>query len=306
MTPEQQTNVDDVFAAQRELLFGLAYRMLGSVADAEDVVQDAYLRWRETDAERVKSPRAYLTTVATRLAIDRLRALRRERETYVGPWLPEPLAAQDAPGPSRAELAESLSLAFLALLESLQPVERAVFLLHEVFAYDHDEIAPIVEKNPENCRQILSRARKQLQMGRPRFDPRPERQQALLEQFIATCRSGDLPALVGMLTEDVVFYSDGGGKASAARVPIFGADKVARLLLGLTRKASPNIVPRFHDVNGQLALVRYEDGAVRDVTVLETAPDGRICAIRAVRNPDKLSRVPGWQEAWTNAAPSAK
>lgn len=292
MTTEEQTTLDEVFEQHRELLFGLAYRMLSSVADAEDVVQDAYLRWRAAREDNVQSPKAYLTTVATRLAIDRLHALRRERETYVGPWLPEPVTTPSAQPPSRAELAESLSLAFLVLLESLQPVERAVFLLHEVFQYGHDEIASIVGKSPDNCRQILSRARKQLTLGKPRFDPRPERQRALLEQFLATCQSGDLSALVGMLTEDVVVYSDGGGRASAARVPIRGPDKVARLLRGVTRKAGPNMIVRLLNVNGQLAIVRYEAGQTRDVTLIETVPDGRICAIRILRNPDKLARIP--------------
>lgn len=292
MTSEAQTAADEVFEQHRELLFGLAYRMLGSVADAEDVVQDAYLRWRAADVAQIKSPKAYLTTAATRLAIDRLRMLRRRREAYLGPWLPEPLVTEDARAASRTELAESLSLAFLVMLESLQPVERAVFLLHEAFQYGHDEIATIVEKSPESCRQILSRARKQLSLGKPRFAPRPDRQQALLEQFLATCQTGDLPALVDMLTEDVVFYSDGGGKASAARVPIRGADKVARLLRGLARKSSPGAAGRFMNVNGQLALVRSEDGCTCDVTVLETSADGRICAIRVIRNPDKLRSVP--------------
>jgi RNA polymerase sigma-70 factor (ECF subfamily) len=292
MTTQAQTAADAIFEQHRELLFGLAYRMLGSVADAEDVVQDAYLRWRTADVAQIESPKAYLTTAATRLAIDRLRLLRRRREAYLGPWLPEPLITEDSPAVSRTELAESLSLAFLVMLESLQPVERAVFLLHEAFQYGHDEIAPIVEKSPENCRQILSRARKQLSQGAPRFEPQPDRQQALLEQFLATCQTGDLPALVGMLTEDVVFYSDGGGKASAARVPICGADKVARLLRGLARKSSPAVAAQFMKVNGQLALVRSEDGRTRDVTILETAGDGRICAIRVIRNPDKLRRIP--------------
>ncbi len=292
MSTEEQTTLDEVFEQHRELLFGLAYRMLSSVADAEDVVQDAYLRWRAAREDNVQSPKAYLTTVATRLAIDRLRTLRRERETYVGPWLPEPVTTPSAQPPSRVELAESLSLAFLVLLENLQPVERAVFLLHEVFQYNHDEIASIVEKSPDNCRQILSRARKQLTLGKPRFDPRPERQQALLEQFLVTCQSGDLSALVGMLTEDVVVYSDGGGKASAARVPIRGADKVSRLLRGLARKAGPDIVVRFQNFNGQLAIVRYQAGETRDVTLLETAADGRIRTICSIRNPEKLARVP--------------
>lgn len=290
LTKAPATN-DSVFEAERPRLFGLAYRMLGSVADAEDVVQDAFLRWRSAAGD-VRSAKAYLATVVTRLAIDRLRVVRQQRETYVGPWLPEPLVTEDAPPDAQAELAESLSLAFLALLESLQPVERAVFLLHEAFQYSHDEIAAIVEKTPEHCRQILSRARKQLNSGRPRFRPRPEQQRALVERFIQSCRTGDVPALVEMLVKDVVFTSDGGGKAAAARVPIRGADKVARLLCGVTRKGGSALAARFLNVNGQLAIVRYEGDAARDVTLLDFAEDGRIRAIHGIRNPDKLRRIP--------------
>ena len=282
---------ESVFEAERPHLFGLAYRMLGSVADAEDVVQDAFLRWRSAAAD-VRSAKAYLTTIVTRLSIDRLRVARHERETYVGPWLPEPLVTEEAQPDAQAELAESLSLAFLALLESLQPVERAVFLLHEAFQYSHDEIAAIVEKSSENCRQILSRARKQLNSGRPRFRPQPERQRALVERFIQSCRTGDVPALVEMLVEDVEFRSDGGGKAAAALVPIRGADKVARLLCGITRKGGAGLAARFLNVNGQLAIVRYEGDAARDVTLLDFAADGRIRAIHGIRNPDKLGRIP--------------
>lgn len=282
---------DEVFETERSHLFGLAYRMLGSVADAEDVVQDAFLRWRSAEGE-IRSAKAYLTTVVTRLAIDRLRLARQQRETYIGPWLPEPLATEQAPPDAQAELAESLSLAFLALLESLQPIERAVFLLHEAFQYSHDEIAAIVEKTPDNCRQILSRARKQLHSGRPRFRPQPDEQRALVERFLQTCQTGDVPALVAMLVEDAEFTSDGGGKASAARVPIRGAEKVARLLRGLTRKASSAAVVRLLRVNGQLAIVRDEAGATCDVTLLEFAADGRIRGIQVIRNPDKLRRIP--------------
>ena len=285
---------DAAFEDERPRLFGLAYRMLGSVADAEDVVQDAFLRWRSAEGE-VRSAKAFLTTVVTRLSIDRLRVARQERETYFGPWLPEPLVTEDAAPEAQAELAESLSLAFLALLESLQPIERAVFLLHEAFQYSHDEIAAIVEKTPENCRQILSRARKQLSAGRPRFQPRLEEQRALVEQFMHTCQTGDVPALVAMLVEDAEFRGDGGGKATAARVPIRGADKVARLLCALARKTSPTVVVRLVKINGQLAVVRYDAGATLDATLFDFAADGRIRAIHSIRNPDKLVRIPAME-----------
>ena len=291
MLTRTEAACDAAFESQRPRLFGLAYRMLGSVADAEDVVQDAFLRWRSAEGD-VRNAKAFLTTVVTRLSIDRLRVARHERESYLGPWLPEPLVTEDASPEAQAELAESLSLAFLALMESLQPIERAVFLLHEAFQYSHDEIAAIVEKTPENCRQILSRARKQLGAGRPRFQPRLEEQRALVEQFMHTCQTGDVPALVAMLVEDAEFRGDGGGKARAARVPIRGADKVARLLCGLARKASPTVVVRLIKINGQLAMVRYDGGATLDATLFDFAPDGRIRAIHSIRNPDKLMRIP--------------
>jgi RNA polymerase sigma-70 factor (ECF subfamily) len=279
---------DDVFAEQRPALFGLAYRMLGSVADAEDVVQEAYLRWQSTDRRGVQSPRAFLTTVATRLAVDLLRRRQRERKSYIGPWLPEPLVTEETPDETRAELAESLSLAFLTLLEKLQPVERAVFLLHDVFQYRHDEIAAIVEKSPENCRQILSRAKGHLATGRPRFQPEPARQQALLEQFLATCRSGDVPALARMLVEDVVMMSDGGGKIAAARRAIRGPAMVARALVGLARKTAAALTVRFVSLNGSRSVLLCTAQGIDSALNLEFTTDCRIAAVHIVRNPEKL------------------
>jgi RNA polymerase sigma-70 factor (ECF subfamily) len=287
-------NFDDaVFGEQRPVLFGLAYRMLGSVADAEDVVQEAFLRWQAADRGDVQSPRAFLTTVATRLAVDQLRRRQRERETYIGPWLPEPLVTDDAMQESRAELAESLSLAFLTLLEKLQPLERAVFLLHDVFQYSHDEIAAIVEKSPENCRQILARAKQHLAAARPRFRPEPARQQALLEQFLATCQSGDVPAHARMLVEDVVLMSDGGGKVQAARKSIRGPDMVARALVGLARKTAGAFTIRFVSLNGARSVLLCAPGGIDSALNLEFTADGRIAAVHIVRNPEKLGRLSG-------------
>jgi RNA polymerase sigma-70 factor (ECF subfamily) len=285
-------NFDDaVFEEQRQVLFGLAYRMLGSVADAEDVVQDAFLRWQAADRSDVQSPKAFLTTVATRLAVDRLRRRRRERESYIGPWLPEPLVTDDSMRESSAELAESLSLAFLTLLEKLQPVERAVFLLHDVFQYSHDEIAAIVEKSPQNCRQILSRAKEHLGTGRPRFQPEPARQQALLQQFLATCSSGDVPALARMLVEDVVMVSDGGGKVNAAKKVVRGPAMVAKALVGLARKGAAGLALRFVSLNGAPSLLLCAADRVDTAVNFDFTADGRIAAVHIVRNPEKLARL---------------
>src|SRR5262245_60144202 len=282
---------DEVFEEQRSVLFGLAYRMLGSVADAEDVVQEAWLRWQSAERGQVQSPKAFLTTVATRLSLDQLRRRQRERETYIGPWLPEPLVTDDSMRESSAELAESLSLAFLTLLEKLQPIERAVFLLHDVFQYSHDEIAAIVEKSSQNCRQILSRAKEHLEAGRPRFQPEPARQQALLEQFLATCRSGDVPALAQLLVEDVVMVSDGGGKASAAKKVVRGPESVARALTGFARKGAAGLSVRFATLNGTRGVLLCSPARIDSALNLEFTADGRIAAVHIVRNPEKLVRL---------------
>jgi len=284
-------NIETVFEEQRPVLFGLAYRMLGSVADAEDVVQESYLRWQAADRGDVQSPKAFLVTVATRLALDQLRRRKRERETYVGPWLPEPLLTDDS-ADECAEMAESLSLAFLTLLEKLQPVERAVFLLHEVFQYSHDDIAAMVEKSRENCRQILMRAKQHLAAGRPRFRPEPAQQQALLGQFLETCRSGDVAALARLLVDDAVMVSDGGGKAQAARKIVRGAAMVARALVGLAKKKAVGFETRFATVNGVYSLLMCGPGFVDTLVNFEFTSDGRVAAVHIVRNPDKLTHLP--------------
>ena len=283
---------DEQFQEQRSLLFGIAYRMLGSVMDAEDAVQEAYLRWRAADRTEVHSPRAYLTAVVTRWCIDQLRSARARREEYVGPWLPEPLVQGEVPDVAeRAELAESLSMAFLVLLESLSPVERAVFLLSDVFGYEYAEIARIVEKSESNCRQIARRARQHVRARRPRFDHASEQQRQLTAQFLQACATGDLSGLMATLAEDVTVWSDGGGKAHAALRPVHGAERVARLLLGILAKAPPHSVAAPVLVNGQVGTISYVDGHANAVMVLEIA-DGRIQNVRFVVNPDKLRRVP--------------
>src|ERR1700744_2551147 len=226
-------------------MFSIAYRMTGSVGDAEDIVQEAVIRtYRAAGQGPIESPKAFVTTTTTRLAIDHLRSARVQREAYVGTWLPEPLLSgsllsDPAPGPAeRAEMSDSLSLAFLVLLESLSPVERAVFLLREVFGYDYAEIASSVDKSEANCRQIFTRARRHIDQGRPRFEASRRQGTELTERFLAALSGGgDIEAFIALLAPDVVMYGDGGGKAPAARTPIRGREQVARLLRGLARQA---------------------------------------------------------------------
>ena len=280
----------------RPLLFSLAYRMVGGVGEAEDLVQEAYLRLLRSE-EEVEAPKAFLTTVVTRLAIDHLRSARVRREAYVGPWLPEPLVRDVASGPAElAESDETLSLAFLTLLERLTPVERAVYVLHELFGYSHDEVSEIVEKSPANCRQILARARRHVEAGRPRFEPSRDRREALLARFLDAVRMGDVDGLVGLLAADAVHYADGGGKARATMLPIFGAQKIARLWASLGRTQGPYEI-RAVDVNGQPGVAATgPDGTVLSVITVDVADD-RVQAVWAVVNPDKLARVPPYSAA---------
>lgn len=281
------------FDRHRALLFSIAYRMLGGVADAEDVVQEAFLRWQKDPGAEVRSPRAYLSAVVTRLCIDHLRREKARRERYVGPWLPEPLVGETAPDAAEsAVLEESLSMAFLVLLESLTPVERAVFLLREVFDYEHAEISRLIGKSEANCRQISRRARQSVAARRPRFDPSPEAEERLLRSFLEACMSGDMEALLSLLSDDVTLWSDGGGKVVAARNPIHGPDRVARFLLGITREAPADLAFRWLPVNGRSGLVAYfADGRPQSVVTLDIA-DGSIRGIRIVVNPEKLANVP--------------
>lgn len=279
---------DEVFDRYRSLLISIAYRMLGSVMDAEDVVQEAYLRWRRSSwqEEEIRSPKSYLSAVVTRLCIDQLRSARASREEYVGPWLPEPLPT-DA-----AVLDESLSMAFLVLLESLNPTERAVFLLRDVFDYDYREISQLIGKSEENCRQIAHRARQSVAARRPRFASTPEQEERLMGRFLEACFGGDMDGLLALLSEDVTLWSDGGGKTRAALNPIHGAYNVGRFISGILRKAPPGFVVRRARVNGRPALIGYfEDGSPHSVVTLEVA-EGIIRTIRLVVNPEKLPAVP--------------
>jgi RNA polymerase sigma-70 factor (ECF subfamily) len=289
------TGSGEVYERLRPLMFAIAYRMLGSVSEAEDVVQEAYLRFHRATAHgtAIASPKAFLTTVTTRLAIDALRAARARRETYVGPWLPEPLlTSADSDPAAHAEMHDSLSLAFLVLLQTLSPVERAVFLLREIFDYAYDEIAAIVQKSEENCRQIFARARKRIDEGKPRFDVSQADQQQLATRFFEAVGQGDLASLVAFLAADVAFYGDGGGRARAYPQPIFGRDRVGRLLYNLFRMARRfNITVQPTPINGQPGALSFDaGGSLINVFVLDIA-DGAIQAVRSIVNPDKLAHL---------------
>ncbi|MEU3844812.1 RNA polymerase sigma-70 factor [Streptomyces sp. NPDC028635] len=275
----------EAFLAHRNLLFTVAYEMLGSAADAEDVLQDAWLRWAGVDAATVRDERAYLIRITTRQALTRLRTLRRRKEAYVGPWLPEPLLT--APDVAEdAELAESVSMAMLLVLETLTPTERAVFVLREVFGIEYDEIARAVDKTPAAVRQIAHRARTHVAARRPRGPVSREESRGALEAFRRAIETGDLQGLLDILAPDVVFLGDGGGVVRAALEPIVGADRVIPLLIVLP--ATRSLQPAY--VNGHPALLLRKDGEV-DTVVTVRVEDGVITGLYAVRNPAKLSRV---------------
>jgi RNA polymerase sigma-70 factor (ECF subfamily) len=274
----------EVYETHHELAFGIAYRMLGSVAEAEDVVQEAFLRLHRAVGE-VDSPSAFVATVATRLSIDRLRSAQHRRETYPGVWLPEPIVTDTAPD------RESISMALLVVLESLSPVERAVFLLHDVFDYGYDEIAEIVGKSRDNCRQLALRARRHVEAERPRFDPSREAREALAARFFAAVRDGDLEGLVALLAEDAVATGDGGGKAAARKTPLRGGAKIARFMLGLMRLAERDHYEfDFCEVNGRPGALIRQHGKVVTALCLEIA-DGRVTEFLSVANPDKLRHL---------------
>lgn len=290
------------FESLRPLMFSIAYRMLGSVSEAEDTVQEAFLRYQGAldNGDDIESPKAYLSAVVTRLAIDQLRSARVRRERYVGQWLPEPLLTDEEGDPAaRAEQADSLSMAFLLLLERLTPLERAVFLLHDVFAYGYDEIATIVGKSEVNCRQLASRARRHVESEKPRFEASRRERDELAARFFAAVSDGDLDGLVEMLATDVVVYGDGGGKAPQWGRPIVGAERVSRLFATLGRQmAELGVTAELRQVNGQPgAVVLDRDRQVVNVFSLEIV-DGAVQTVRSVINPDKLHHVGPVADAW--------
>ncbi len=287
------------FLELRPVLFGLAYRMLGTTTDADDVVQDAFVRWQAQDAVEVESPRAYLTTVVTRLCIDRLTAARARRESYPGTWLPEPVPVGDSDPAAVAEMADSLSLAFLVLLEELDPLSRAVFLLHDVFGYGFPEVSEMTGESPANCRQLASRARRRVAERRRRFDADVQQSYELARRFVDACGSGDLGGLMTLLAEDVVVWTDGGGKARAAPRPVLGAHRASRFLVGIAKSLSPQSGVELRLLNRQPGVV-ISDGGIATAAVVLDVSEGRIVGVRVVSNPDKLGAVqPG---AWGSRA----
>jgi RNA polymerase sigma-70 factor (TIGR02957 family) len=294
---------DALLEELRPRAFAIAYRMLGSVAEAEDVVQEALIRVNNSldQGERIESPRAYVATITTRLAIDELRSARVRRETYVGEWLPEPVVVDTREDPERqAEMADSLSLAFLVLLESLSPEQRAALLLHDVFDYDYTEIADIIGKSEANARQLATRARRHVDEGKPRFEASKEKRDELAGRFFAAAKEGNLDELEALLSEDVVLKGDGGGKAPALARSLHGRDRVARTLRNWAKTGwvLPGLRLQPAEINGQSgALYLDADGAVLGAMVLDIA-EGQIQGVNSVVNPDKLRHLGEVGDAW--------
>lgn len=293
MTMGAQAHADrssNSFAEHRPLLFSIAYRMLGSSADAEDVLQEAYIRWQRAKDTDVRSPRDYLATTVTRLALDHLRSARVRREVYVGPWLPEPLVGVDASDPlAAATLADSLSTAFLVLLERLTPPQRAAFLLREVFGFEYADVARILRSSEVNTRQLVQRAKRHIAEGRPRFKTDAGQADELARRFLAACTAGDMQGLVSLLSDDVVAWADGGGKFPAARRPVTGTERVSRFVASVVAKWLSSGEVTMEAVNGTVGLLSYSGGRLRAVlTVATDSAGGRVQEIFIQMNPDKL------------------
>jgi RNA polymerase sigma-70 factor (ECF subfamily) len=285
----------DPFEEYRSLLFAMAYRMLGRAMEAEDIVQEAYLRYRATPPESIRSLKSFLTTIVHHLCIDHLRSAQVQRENYVGPWLPEPLITGDGAAPMsplhQVIDQESISMAFLVLLESLSPLERAVFLLREVFDYEYAEIAQITGRDEAACRQLLSRAKKHISKHRPRFPASPEAHAKMLGRFMEACTAGDIDGLMSLLAEDVTAWMDGGGKvAVAGRQPVQGRETVARGIIGHLSRVPEGTTAEVIEVNGLPALLVRVKGQIANVLTLEVEGDF-IRAVRTVINPDKLAHL---------------
>ncbi len=281
------------FDQYRGLLFSIAYRMLGSVADAEDMLQETFIKWQEVTDENIRSPRAYLVTIVSRLCINHLQSAQVQREEYIGVWLPEPIITDSGDDPFHLiKVDESISMAFLVLLERLTPTERAVFLLREVFEYEYGEIGSIIRQSEVNCRQILKRARQHMQALRPRFEIAKSNHDALLKSFLKAIETGELSGLVALLADDVVLRSDGGGKGVAVPNEIRGMDKVGRGILGGVSRLLPrNLVRKLARINGEPGLINYLDGRPHSVLTIEVS-DHRISSLHVITNPDKLKHLP--------------
>jgi RNA polymerase sigma-70 factor (ECF subfamily) len=307
-TPVEPDTATEVFLAHRELLFAVAYNMLGTVTDTEDVLQETWLSWAGRtsagDAEgapQVEHPRAYLVRITVRHALVRRARIAGRRETYVGPWLPEPLLTDVPPGPAaaedtaeHAERTERVSLALLVVLETLTPLERAVFVLHEVFGYPHPEIADILGRTPAAVRQLAHRARARVRARRPRYEARPRVRRQATERFVAAALGGDLAALLEILAPEATLWTDGGGKARAALRPIRGRDKVARALTAYAGRSAAGLEFQHRDINGDAAVAVFKDGSPHAVMVMDLDTDGeRVREVYLVMSPDKLSAVTG-------------
>ncbi len=277
----------ETFETFHQEMFFVAYRMLGSRTDAEDVLQDAFLRWQAADLADVRSPKAFLTTIVSRLALDQLKSARRKREEYFGVWLPEPVMGGASPEDSAA-MAESLSTAFLFVLESLGPEERVAFLLHDVFGYEYAEVAEAVQTSEVNSRQLVSRARRHVRERRPKFTVNPAQHRDVLLAFQDAALRNDVATLTGLLRQDAVLYSDGGGKATAAVNPVHGADRIARFFAGIAQKVPDGYGWRIEDASGVPSLLMTVDGVVVTLITFDLDQDGRITTVLVQRNPDKL------------------
>jgi len=276
------------FAPHRRRLIRVAYRMLGSMAEAEDIVQEAFLRWLGTDRDVVREPAAFLTRIVTRLCLDQLKSARVQRETYIGPWLPEPIVLPE----SELEMEDDLTGTLMLALERLSPLERAAFLLHDVFGLDFDDVARALDRDAAACRQLASRARGHVRAEKPRYQMAAGEGEGIAAAFFAASRSGDVSALRAMLADAAIAYTDGGGKRNAALNPIYGADRITRFIAGIAAKegASASQFLRYAVIDGLPGFITREKDGLIQTTALEIA-DGRITALYVVRNPDKLKRL---------------
>jgi RNA polymerase sigma-70 factor (ECF subfamily) len=278
----------EIFKRHRARLFGIAYRMLGTHAESEDILQEAYIRWHQADSESIETPEAWLVTVVTRLSIDRLRKASNERETYIGPWLPEPLFVSDAPTPEEElELASNLSLAFMVLLERLSPLERAAFLLHDIFDLGYTEIARIVGKTETASRQLIHRARERVRKDKPRFQTDEREREKLIRKFSAASHAGDEKTLLALFTDEIAMISDGGGKVTAARKILHGKSKIAHALAMFGTKTGAALKSFLYPINGELGILTFYKGKIFAATTFDVE-DGKISAVYRVMNPDKL------------------
>jgi RNA polymerase sigma-70 factor (ECF subfamily) len=282
----------EIFRKYRARLFGIAYRMLGTREEAEDILQDAYLRWHKTDESEIETPEAWLVTIVTRLSIDRLRKASFERETYVGPWLPEPLAVSNAPTPEEEmEFSSNLSLAFLVLLERLSPVERAVFLLHDIFDFGYADIARVVGKTEAAARQMIHRARERVRANKTRFEISERERAGLIKKFSAASLAGDEKTLLSLFSDEISMISDGGGRVTAARKIIFGKNRIARLFSISGAKYGGFGREALYNINGETGLITFYHDKIFAATTFEINDEGKISAMYRVMNPDKLKNL---------------